>query len=337
MNGLIAGIIVVFVGALALAEPGKGNSVRLGTPLAKPNTTVIGVVDPDQPGQPVSTDSIMFDAQLSKLIYDAGETVTLTTHLHTRGGTDLDGGTVSVDDRVSEGPMDHDHSDNRQHGKAKGHGQHAVILDNSAGEHHLTVSTDAVDHRGNPVHRSVGQFYVVATGDLRFLDVGTVHPEGTKLVVPLKVVSPKGGIFVISATLATDTVAVARAENQVTLEPGASTVAVYFEQSDIVEPGPYRLVEVSAQGSGETSPNFAAAPHDIGAPFQASHAQGEPPPHRDEDGHLVGGPYGSGPDLSQPPPTEVIPAPVPGHILGPGEVGYGGPGDPPVPDAPELQ
>jgi hypothetical protein len=286
--------------------------VRLGTPLVQLNTTVSVAVDPDQPPGAASTDTAVLDTQLPKLFYDAGEPVVLTTHLHTRGGADVDGGTVEVDDQVVAGVMDQARpGKQRQKGQRRGRGRHSVVLDNSPGEHQIVVTTDAVDAHGNSVHRAVAQTYTVASGELRFLDVGSVHPEGSKLAVPLKVVSPQGGIFSISATLASGSTAVARAENLVTVPPGASTVAVYFEQSDIVEPGPYRLVDVSAQGGGDTSPTLAAAPHDVGKPFWAAHAAGEPPPRYNEDGHLAGGPYGRGPDFSQPPPTPDVAQYVP--------------------------
>jgi hypothetical protein len=298
------------VAAIAAAQP-KGNCVRLGTPIAVPPNAVSTSVDADQPPSRQSTpDTAVLDVQVPKMYFDAGEPVVLTTLLHTKGGAPLDGGQMDVEDQVVSGPLDHDEQPKgRKYGKATGKGQHQAALDNSPGEHHVIVSRDAVGAHGNSVHRAVAATYVVATGEITFLDVTSVHPVGNLLVVALKARSPEGGIFTITATIASGPIAVARAGTLATVPPGVSTVELPFEQQDIVEPGPYRLVDVTATGGNGTG--LAAAPHNVGGPFQAAHADHEPEPARNEEGALVGGPYGPGPDFSQPPPTPEIVEPAP--------------------------
>lgn len=312
MTGRLVGIGVLCA-AIALAQP-KGNCVRLGTPLGNPNAGVpisVGIAADQPPGHQPSPDTVVLDVQLPKMYFDAGEPVVLTTHLHTRGGVDMDGGDMAVDDSVVAGPMDHDEQQKgRKHGQAKGNGQHQAALDNSPGEHNLTVWRDAVDAHGNSVHQAVAGFYVVATGEITFLDVGSVHPVGDLLVVELKARST-GGVFVVSATLASGPIAVARAETQVQLSPGKATIELPFAKADIVEAGPYRLVDVMAHGG--MGLGMAAAPHDIGEPFQAAHADHEPEPLRNEEGALVGGPYGPAPDLQ--PPSPPVPDPQPLSVI----------------------
>lgn len=306
MNRLIGGLAVVCVAALAAAQP-KGNSVRLGVPLATPSNTVSVAIDGDHPdGARTSHDTAVLDVYLAKLYYDAGEPVVLTTHLHTLGGADLDAGQLDVDDQVTAGPMDEEQQQQaRRHGQAVGRGRQQVTLDNRPGEHHLSVFQDTVDAHGDSVHRAVAAYYVVATGELTVLDVGSVHPVGDRLIVELKVHST-GGIFTVSATLASGPIAVAQAATQVTLTPGPATVALPFAQQDIVEPGPYRLVNVTAYGGRGLG--LAAAPHDVGRRFQAAHAAHEPAPVRDESGAIVGtGPRPLALPAPAPPPE---PAPV---------------------------
>ena len=318
MQRLIVGIGVLCAAAIAVAQ----HSVRVGSPLEHPNlpNTISNSADADQPpGHQSSPDTVVLEAQLPKRYFDAGEQVILTTHLHTRGGADVDGGDVQVDDQVAADAMDPDrrHLSPRK-GQAKGKGQHQVVLDNSPGDHYLTVQTSALDRHGNSIHRATADFYTVATGEIRFIDIGTPHPVGSALVVPLKAVSPKGGSFNVSATLASGETAVARADTFVNLKSGATTIDLYFQQSDIVEPGPYRLANVTATGGNAGPAAFAAVPHDVGQTFQAAHAAGEPPPHRNEQGEFVGGPYGPPADVANF-PTPATPAPHAAHLLQPGE------------------
>jgi len=323
MNGIIFILVCVVASGVAAQQ---GNSVRLGAPLAPPPTNdIASMVDMDQPpGSTSSPDTAVLDVHLPKLYYDAGEPVVLDTHLHTRGGADIDGGTLTVEDTVQTDIMDHESDRNpgkRYTGAKKGRGHYGVALSNQPGEHHLIVSTDAVDRYGNSVHRAVATYYVVANGTIKVLDVGSPQPRGTLLVVPLTVVAPGGGQFHVSATIASGTIAVARSETLVTVKPGASTIEMPFAQQDIVEPGPYRIVNVTVQQDGA----LAFGPHDVGGLFQAAHARGEPPRRYTDDGALAGGPYGSPPDFSPPPPTPAIPEPQP---LGPNM--------PPVGDAPDV-
>jgi hypothetical protein len=275
---------LVCVAAIAGAQP-KGNCVRLGVPLSTPSNVVSVTADPNTPGRQSSPDDVVLDVQLPKLYFDAGEAVTLTAHLHTRGGTDIDTADVAVEDEVRAGPLEQGASKGRRKGRAQGHGRHAVSLDTSPGEHYVIVYADAVVN-GTSVHRGVQTTYLIATGHLRFLDVGSPHPVGELLVVPLNVVAPHGGDFVIAATIASGQTAVAQATTQVTLEPGASTVELPFAQQDMVEPGPYRLVDVKAHG-GESG-GLVAVPQAVGQPFQAAHADHEPPFQRNEEGAYVG-------------------------------------------------
>jgi hypothetical protein len=296
----------------------QGNSVRLGNPLKTAPVNAVSVAtDADQPpGHASSPDTAVLDVQLPKMYYDAGEPVVLTTHLRTRGGRDLEGGDMEVDDTVARGVMDHEAKPGkRRKGQAKGHGKHRATLDNSPGDHNLVVSVDALDKHGNSIHRAAAHVFVVSTGELQFKDVGSVYAAGGALVVPLKVKvtgRQQPGDFLISAILANEQTAVARAEVLVDLPPGDATVELRFQQSHIVEPGPYHLVGVMANGSNEWGATLAAAPHDLGRPFQAAHADHEPEPLRNEDGAIVQGG-----------PQRVLvteqPEYVPGHVLAPGD------------------
>ena len=304
MKRVIAGMVIC-AATIAGAQP-KGSSVRLGAPLSTLTATVSSAVDPERPSaKQSSSDTAVLDVSLPKLFFDASEPVTLTAHLHTRGGADIDGADVAVDDQVRAGPMEQDEPKPRRKGLAKGKGRYAVPLDNAPGEHHAIVFVDAVVN-GNSVHRGVATSYTVASGELRFLDIGSPQPLGSLLVIPLKVVAPLGGIFTISATIASGQTAVARADTMATLKPGAATVELPFAQQDIVEPGPYRLVNVTANGGANGG--LVAGPCDVGQPFQAAHAAHEPPPLRNEYGEIVG----VGPKFD---PNAIPPLPTPAPVV----------------------
>jgi hypothetical protein len=306
------GIAVICVATLAAAQP-KGNSVRVGAPLSMSPTTVTVAADAGQPpGRQSTPDTVVLDVDKPKLQYDAGETVLLSTHLHTQGGADLDGD-VAVDDDATTGPMDSSPKHKpRRHGVAKAKGRQHVTLDNSPGEHRLIVWADTVDSHGNSVHRAAADYYVVSTGEMQLLDVGRVHPVGDLLVVELKVkVKGQGvAVFDVQATLASGAIAVAQAGTEVTLGPGPATIELPFAQRDIVEPGPYRLVNVTVTGGSGEAPGLVAAPRDVGKPFQAKHADHEPDQPRNADGELVG----TGRDVADlhapPPPDQEPPAAV---------------------------
>jgi hypothetical protein len=266
MNRLMTTIVMLSAAAVA------AQTVRLGQPLSvvrQPPPVVSAAADLGQPPPgATSEDDGVLEVGLPKGSFDAGEAVPLTVRLHTRGGADLHP-TVEVEDFYQIGQMDRGTQGPRRKG---------TQLDNRPGIHNVTVWADAVDAHGNSVHRGAIISYEVATGDLRFVDVGGVHPAGPVLVVPLKVVAPRGGTFTISGILATATTAVARAETHGDLQGGAATVELRFRLADIYESGPYHLTNVFATGTNEGGPMLAAAPQDVGRPFQAPHVQGEPPP-----------------------------------------------------------
>jgi len=266
MNRLMP-MIVMLCAATAAAQ-----TTRLGQPLSEvvqPPPRASAAADGDQlPPASVSEDDGVLDVSLPKANFDAGEHVPLGVRLHTRGGKDLRP-SVEVEDFYQTGQMDRGTHGPRHKG---------MQLDNRPGSHTVTVWADALDTHGNSVHRGTMITYEVATGDVKFLDVGGVHPAGPMLVVPLKVVAPHGGTFQISAVLATATTAVARAETMADLKPGAATVELRFALADIYEPGPYHLTNVFATGTNEGGPMLAAAPQDVGGAFQAPHVNGEPPP-----------------------------------------------------------
>lgn len=325
MNRVTIGIAVICVATLAAAQP-KGNSVRIGAPLSAPPTTVTVAADANQPpGRQSTSDTVVLDVDKPKLQYDAGETVLLSTHLHTKGGDELDGD-VAVDDDATAGPMDSTPKRKpRRHGLAKGRGHQQVTLDNSPGEHHLIVWADTVDRHGDSVHRAAADYYVVSTGEMQLLDVGRVHPVGDLLVVELnvQVKGQVGAVFDVQATLASGNIAVAQAGTQVTLGPGAATIELPFAQRDIVEPGPYRLVNVTVTGGGGETPGLVAAPRNVGQPFQAKHADREPDQPRGPDGERVGTGRDVA-DLNAPPPPD--PAP-PAAVIPPLPPEYGYPVD----------
>jgi hypothetical protein len=318
MKSLIVGI-AVWAASVALAQHG-GNCVRLGTPLLH-QASVAASIDTNPAEQ--ATDAVL-EVSLPKVYYDAGEPVLLDTHLRTRRGGDLDGGDVTVDDQhVNADPFDLGHpGKQKQKGQARGHGRHTVSLDNAPGMHSIIVNEAGRDGSGHPIKRGYPLTYVVATGELQFLDVTGTRPVDDALAVTLKVKTRAEGIFTISATLASGSTAVAEATRQVTIDhPGVSTVDLFFQTADIVEPGPYRLVNVLANG-GDTGPAaLAAAPHDVGRSFNAAHADHEPAPLRNEEGALIGGPYGPVPDspaeasaIEEPGPNDplsVVPPPPP--------------------------
>jgi hypothetical protein len=323
MKRLVVGA-VVGVAALAVAQP-KGNCVRLGTPLAPPAPTLVSVGG--EAGQ-LSPSTVVLDATLPQLVFDAQDAPTLTVHLHTRGGQDLDGADVAVDDTMRAGPMEADVTVPRRKGLAAAHGRSTVALDATPGEHHVAVYADVVVDGGS-VHRGAALSYVVASGELRFVSAGDPHVVGDRLVVPVKVVAPQGGDFMVSATIASGQVAVARSETMVNLGPGAATVELPFAQSDIVEPGPYRLVNVTA--SGGANGGIVATPRDLGGTFEAAHADHEPGYLRNDEGAVVG--VGPRWDPAKMPPGE---APATGRVLPvpPGEPVW--PDGSPRPDAPVI-
>lgn len=331
MKPLVVGMVSC-VAAVAYAQHG-GNCVRLGTPLTPPG--VAASIDTD-PAERQATDAVL-DVSMPKLYYDAGEPVILDTHLRTRHGGDLDGGAVTVDDQqVTVDALDRGHpGKQKQKGQARGHGRHAASLDNAPGTHSVVVSATGRDATGHLVRRGRALTYVVATGEIQFLDVTAVRPVGDALAVTLKVKTRDEGIFTISATLASGSTAVAEATRQVTIEhPGVSTVDLYFQQSDIVEPGPYRLVNVTANGGAAGAAALAAAPHDVGRLFTAAHAAHEPEPHRNDEGALVGGPYGPapGPEAAAPIPEAADPL----SVIPPPPTEFGEPYVPDARDAPVL-
>lgn len=244
-------------------------------------------VDGDQP--PDSQGDAVLEVQLPKAHFDAGEVPTLGVRMHTRGGKDLRP-SVEVEDLYQAGIMDRGKPGPRRKGTA---------LDNRPGDHSVTVWADALDEHGNSVHRATVISYSVATGDLKFIDVGSVHPAGPMLVVPLKVVAPHGGVFVLSGVLATATTAVARADTTADLKPGVSTVELRFALAHIYEAGPYHLTNVFASITNEVGATLAAAPQDVGGPFQAPHVNAAPPP------------LPPTPDFSGPPPPPFSPTPIP--------------------------
>jgi hypothetical protein len=266
-------VSIAFCASAAVAQ-----CVRIGAPLSgfSQDGSITADSDPDQlgavPASPVA-DPVL-DISLPKLMFDAGDPVVLATHLHTRAGTDVDGGDVTVIDQFSKSNDPHTQFKKPMKGQAQGHGKHAIVLDNAPGEHFLTVSSDAVIN-GNSVHRAIGYSYVVSTGSVKFIDVGTPRSEGESFIVPLKVIctKPGGEYAFISAVLASGQTAVARSDVGVNLKPGASTVDMPFNYADLVESGPYRLVEVFARESDPMlGPQLAAAPRAVGKPFDGLRA-----------------------------------------------------------------
>jgi hypothetical protein len=292
-NGLM--MVVMLYAASATAQ-----TVRLGLPLDKvmqppPGASVAADMDQPPPAATSEGDCVL-DVSLPKANYNAGEPVPpVGVRMHTRGGKDLHP-TVEVEDFYRVGQMDRGTDGPRRKG---------MQLDNRPGSHTVTVWADALDAQGNSVHRGTIITYEVATGDVAFLDVGGVHPDGPMLVVPLKIVAPHGGTFQISGILATTTIAVARADTSADLQPGAATVELRFALEHIYEPGPYHLTNVFATGSNDGGPMLAAVPQDVGGPFQAPHMNGEPPP-----------PPPQGWDGTVPPPVDPTPAaPVMGRPI----------------------
>jgi hypothetical protein len=138
----------------------------------------------------------------------------------------------------------------------------------------------------------------------QFVDVGTPRSEGESFIVPLKVIctKPGGEYAYISAVLASRDTAVARCDVGVNLKAGASTVELPFNYADLVESGPYRLVEVFARQSDPMlGPQLAAAPRAVGKPFDGLRAgTGHEPPGevmdsvRNNAPLVVPTPYGEG-------------------------------------------
>lgn len=251
MKRLIA--LIAVVGLCAVAQAGEtphATTTRVGAPVTTPQLTITDYtgMDAPPPGTSPSGDP-QFDVSLPKQVYDAGEPVVLTTHLHGRTG-DIDGGTVIVED---------DHARGNAHGQAKGKGRHAATLDTTPGEHFLTVSSDAVID-GTSVHRAASHHYVVANGHVKIVTVGAPHVSADALLVPLTMVSKPGGWVNVSATLTTATTVVARTELGLHLDKGTTVVDVPFPHADLVEPGPYQLVDVTVEDTDpRDGPQLAAA------------------------------------------------------------------------------
>ncbi len=254
--------------------------------------TITGEVDPQvaAAGNQSPAADPVFDVTLPKQDFDAGEPITLTTHLHTLAGADIDGGTVTIVDRDKSL-----RERSRAKGQAQGHGRHTLLLDTTPGEHTIIVESDAVVS-GQSVHRATTHFYVVADGTVKVIGIDKVSTTaGGLVIVPVKVVSRARGHLTLAGVLAAGGTAVAQAQVGVQLDKGASTVPLTFQLADLVEPGPYRLVDVTASiGIGVADDVLAAAPGTVGQPFNvAGSGHGHaPPPLTNERGEVVGGPYG---------------------------------------------
>jgi len=278
MTRLIVGLMVVGACALAYAAPTvlSATTTRLGGPLADldPQLTVSDAVgngqDPAQrtspPGDPV------LDVSLPKQLYNAGEPVVLTTHLHGAAG-DIDGAVITVEDAHGlSGDTRAHYPDTVRHGQAVGQGRHTTQLDTTPGEHVITVSADAVVN-GNSVHRSTTHAYTVADGHVKVIDVGTPYVTTDDVLhVPLKLVCTAGTAWVkVSAVLASGPTAVARADVSANVQAGAAVVDLPYRHADLVEPGPYRIVRVVVEDSDERmGPQLAAAADAVGQPFNVA-------------------------------------------------------------------
>jgi hypothetical protein len=191
-------------------------------------------------------------------------------------------------------------------GQPRAHGQSVVVLDNTPGEHFLTIAADA-----GKVHRQTTLSYTVATGTVKVTDVGKPRTDGVMVAVPLIVTATRPVYVTITATLAAKDTAVAHAQVGAWIDAGVSTLDLTFRQADLVEPGPYRVVHVMAMVTdSQAGPEMAAVPDHVGQPFMlpgGGHGQ-EPPPLRNADGEAVGGPYG---DPNTPPVPAFAPAQPP--------------------------
>lgn len=305
-------LVGVALAAAVAAQAQVTSSVtgRVGTPLTQGATTITGSVDPQAAlagNQSPAADPVL-DVSLPKQDFEPGETIVLTTHLHTRAGADVDGD-VHVMDTTARNDG---HTQMKQHpmvkAQPKGHGRHTVVLDNTPGEHTIAVESDAVVN-GNSLHRMTSHYYVVATGKVKVLGVDKVSTTvDGMLVVPVKVVSTEREYVSVQGVLASGNTAVAQAKVGVQLDKGATTVPLTFRLADLVEPGPYRLVNVVAMMGSDLGPELAAAPGTVGQPFNVAgggHGH-EPPPLRNERGEVVGGPYG---DPNTPPVDAFAPRP----------------------------
>ncbi|HVO25034.1 MAG TPA: hypothetical protein VMW56_15535 [Candidatus Margulisiibacteriota bacterium] len=264
-------LLVAFCAAPAFAgATPHATTTRVGAPLTPTQLTLTDYtgMDAPAPGTSPSGDPA-FDVTLPKLAYDAGEPVILTTHLRGHAG-DIDGGTVTIEDEHG-GPV--------RHGKPQGNGHHTVVLDASPGEHFVVVSSDAVVG-GNSVHRATSYHYVVANGHVK-IAVEAPHVSADTLLVPLTLTAKQAGLVSVSATLATTTTAVARADASVQLDRGTTTVDLPFPHADLVEPGPYRLVNVTVHDTDPREGEQLAGVLTASAPFNSPLAPTgqEPPGH----------------------------------------------------------
>ena len=269
MNRTIVGVGAALIACVAYAaQPTSSATGRVGVPLStlQPDATISASVDPAAvvAGDRSPADDPVLDVGLTKQMFEPGEPIVLTTHMHSRAGKDVEGANVQVIDTTTRSVGD---TDLKRHApakaQAKGHGRHALTLDNTPGEHHVTVFAEA-----GSVHRTTSRFYTVATGKVKILDVGKVQTTANGMVeVPLKVVCQQREFVEISAVLASGDTAVAQASVGGMLDAGASTMPLTFRLADLVEPGPYRLVNVVARISSDLGFELAAAPGAVGQSF----------------------------------------------------------------------
>ena len=300
---------VVLVAAVAApAQVTSSVTGRVGTPLTQGATTITGSVDPQAAlagNQSPAADPVL-DVSLPKQDFEPGELIVLSTHVHTLGGADVDGDVYVQDTTTLSGGKRRLHPSVKA--QTKGRGRHTLVLDNTPGEHMLGINSDAVIG-GNSVHRTTSHYYVVATGKVKVLGIDKVSTTANGMVVvPVKVVSTEREYVSVQGVLASGNTAVAQAKVGVQLDKGATTVPLTFRLADLVEPGPYRLVNVVAMMGSDLGPELAAAPGAVGQPFNVAgggHGH-EPPPLRNERGEVVGGPYG---DPNTPPVDAFAPRP----------------------------
>jgi hypothetical protein len=291
------------------------STARVGSPMRPdawgPTSTRAAVNPDDAQGAQSPADDPVLEATLPKLLFDAGEPVDLSISLQSRTGGGIEGADIGVEDEYTRKSLDRRSHGRRQTATSQGHGQYHVTLDNSPGEHTLTIRGTAT-FRGHTVHRATSSSYTVASGAVTIVGMGKVRIKGPMVVVPLYVTCRQAGYVSISATIANKDSLVANVQVGAFLDAGASTVDLTFRQADLVEPGPYQLVKVMAMVSDDQGGTLAAALNMVGHPFNVAgggHGH-EPPPATDDRGQIVGGPYGEGEAVTanEPVPTEPAPS-----------------------------
>ncbi|MGH3055495.1 MAG: hypothetical protein ACRDL7_11020, partial [Gaiellaceae bacterium] len=222
--------VMVALVALPAVAAEVASTARVGVPIQHHRGIVRGGIDPADLGSmqtPRDLGDPILEVEMDKLVYELGETPTITVRMKRADHSGVENADVAADT-----------DDKRQHRLThRGKGEYTGALDNTPGEHSVVVNADAVVN-GNSVHRAVAYSYEVATGHLQVLGLGPTRQDATYLYVPLTLRCTANGFYRFQGTLVNTDTVVAYSETSAGLMPGREAgIEMRFALADLVEPG----------------------------------------------------------------------------------------------------